>query len=219
MRSPIGRANSRRDVGAGAACQVRGQPDRERDLRQLGRLEGERTEREPALRAVDGLGRHQDEDEEKEARAEQRPGGAAKRPVVDPGEHQEGRQADEGVDPLALEVVGGITGRGDRTAGAGAVDHDETERHERQGDDDEEPVLEVRLRPRAAPAALGRSRSRVRRDAAHSASTRARNDSPRCSKSSNWSKLAQAGERSTTSPGAASANAAATAVARSPAIA
>ncbi len=46
--------------------------------------------------------------------------------------------------------------------------------------------------------------------------TRARKASPRASKSANWSKLAQAGESSTVSPGSASAAARPTAVARSP---
>src|SRR6185369_9299385 len=45
----------------------------------------------------------------------------------------------------------------------------------------------------------------------HNPPTNARNWSPRSSKSLNWSKLAQAGDRSTVSPGAASAAASRTA--------
>src|SRR5207245_1090154 len=70
---------------------------------------------------------------------------------------------------------------------------------EAQRDEHEEPLVEAPVR------------------ALHlSPSTRRRNVSPRASKLSNWSKLAQAGERSTVSPGDAAAAASPSADARSP---
>ena len=53
-RMPIGLARARRRVrGAGGACRDTRRPRRERELRELGRLEGDGPERDPAARAVD----------------------------------------------------------------------------------------------------------------------------------------------------------------------
>src|SRR5205823_6311342 len=80
------------------------------------------------------------------------------------------------------------------------VHHHESERDERERDQQQELLRVARL-----PATHA------------SSSTRRRNVSPRCSKLSNWSKLAVAGERRTMSPASASRVAARTAVTRSPA--
>ena len=65
-----------------------------------------------------------------------------------------------------------------------AEDHHQPERDKAKRDEDEHPLLELALHQT-------------------SSSTSRRNASPRASKSSNWSKLAHAGESRTTSPGTA----------------
>src|SRR5207248_6331194 len=109
--------------------------------------------------------------------------------------------SDERIDGLSLEVADRIAVSERRGRRRRAVHHDEPERGERERHEHEQLHLERSLLGARAHA---------------SSSTSRRNVSPRCSKSSNWSKLAAAGESSTTSPGSASAAACASACARSP---
>ena len=118
------------------------------------------------------------------------------------GEQDEARDRVEALlDEEAHRVALADRGRGRR----GAEDHHEPERDEPERDEDQEALLEL---------------SSVRASAAghpESFCTRRRNSSPRCSKLVNWSKLAQAGERRTTSPADAAAPRAATARVERPA--
>ena len=80
---------------------------------------------------------------------------------VDAREHDEEHEADERVDRLALQVVGGVAGGDRRPGGARAVDHDEPEGDEPERDEHEQAVLEraLRLARVGAPgAALRRDR-------------------------------------------------------------
>ena len=117
-----------------------------------------------------------------------RPRGEQQRDEAEPGEE---RLAQEVLHRTAVAAV-------DRARRRGAVDHHEPERGQRERDQDQDVRLEL--------GSLHPSRFCTRR----------RNSSPRCTKSRNWSKLAQAGESRTTSPGRASAAASATAASRSP---
>ena len=98
-------------------------------------------------------------------------GGArsAQPPVVEAGEEEHQGDAGESVDPLALEerdriAVSERCGRRGR-----AVDHDESEGHEPERDEDEQTLLELTsIHPLRFSTSL-------------------LNSSPRCSKSRNWS--------------------------------
>src|SRR4051794_31673986 len=212
-----------RRLGAG---EVRGEPDRDRNLGELGGLEGERAEGEPAARAVHGRRSNGDERAEEAGDDEQRRRDQTQAAVVAARADDERGEAEERVDPLPLERGRRVapTERGRRRGGA--VDHHEPEGDEGEADEHEELELRgARLALHLARARLlwlrvgngarpvgPRARRSLRAGdrALHaSAPTRRRNSSPRASKFANWSKLAQAGERSTTSPGCAAACAAA----------
>ena len=82
-------------------------------------------------------------DEQREAREQERRDGVAQPPVVGAREDDERHDPEEGVDGLALQVVGGVVVRERGARRARAVDHDEPERHEPERDDDEQVVLEA----------------------------------------------------------------------------
>src|SRR5206468_9228275 len=109
--------------------------------------------------------------------------------------------------------------------GRGGGDGDQTDR-DQHGDQQQQDLVDLpkpaadRTGVRAA-VTVGVHERRFRfdlpRDALdHNPSTSARNWSPRSSKSRNWSKLAQAGDRSTVSPARASAAASRTAMSSFP---
>src|SRR6185503_3240430 len=155
---------------------------------------------EPAARAVDRLRHEEHGDAEREARHEQ---GRRERPEPSEVEargddHQP--EPEQRVRPLALQELARVVAAERRRGRRRAVDHDEPEGDEAERDEYQYLRLETpNLHPR-----------RVR--------TRRVNSSPRCSKSRNWSKLAAAGERSTTSPGTAAADARSTARSSVPAV-
>ena len=152
------------------AREVRRDPERQRELRELRGLDGRRADGEPALGSVHRRADDEHGDEQDEAREQERGNEVAQAAVVRPGEGDEGDDAEQRVDGLALEVVGGIV-RGERgSRRACAVDHDEAERDEAERHDDEQVVLEA-----AAGWPL------------HSPSTSWRKRAPRSSKLSNWS--------------------------------
>src|SRR5262249_24767056 len=124
--------------------------------------------------------------------------GHAKSAVVERWRDHHQADADQRVNTLLLEVRHRIRSCERCGCRGRAVDHHEPERDEAERDEDEQATLE-------------------RLSLHRSASTSLRNVSPRSSKSRNWSKLAHAGDSRTTSPGSASREACATAVARSPA--
>ena len=103
--------------------------------------------------------------------------------VVEAGQDEEQRDSRERVEALLDEEVHRVALADRRRCGGGAEDHHEPERDETQRHEDEDALLEL-----SHPERFATSR---------------RNSSPRCSKLVNWSKLAQAGESRTTSPGRA----------------
>ena len=143
-------------------------PDGERELRELGRLEDDRAERQPASGPVDRRAEHEDGEAEHEAQQHEQGRELLQRAEVDPGEDEEEDEPERRVHGLPLQVRVGITVR-DRGRGRGrAVDHHEAERDERERDQDEDLDVE--------------------RGALHaSVSTSRRTESPRSSKLRNWS--------------------------------
>ena len=151
-----------REVGSG--------PDDDRELGELGRLEDERADVDPASCAVDA-GAHcehseaEDERRDDEARCEL--ANPLERETRDDDEH---RDADHRIDRLFLDEAErvGVPERGG--SGGRAVHHDEPEEDEGRRDEHEQVPLELEL-PRFHD----------------SSSTSRRNVSPRSSKSANWS--------------------------------
>src|SRR5262249_6866392 len=178
--------------------EVGGGPNSERKLGELGRLERGRSDLDPAAGAVDALPDHEDREAEEDRRQDKRRREHAKSPVVETCRDHHQTDADQRVNTLLLEVRHRIRSCERCGCRGRAVDHHEPERDEAERDEDEQATLE-------------------RLSLHRSASTSRRNVSPRSSKSRNWSKLAHAGDSRTTSPGSASPEACATAVARSPA--
>jgi len=83
-------------------------PERECELRQLGRLEVEEAEGEPAPRAVHRRSDREHGEEEEEGDDEERAARVAKRPEVEARADDEGDEPEQRVGGLALEVVRGI---------------------------------------------------------------------------------------------------------------
>ena len=168
-------------------------PDAHGELRELRRLEADRTDDEPAVRAVDRRpqdehGRAGDEGADEQDRRE-----GPERVVVDPRQAREKDEPADGVEALLDEEPHRVALAERRGRRRRAEDHHEPEGDEPEGDEDEQPLLEL---------------SSVRASAAghpESFCTRRRNSSPRCSKLVNWSNEAQAGESRTTSPADAAA--------------
>ena len=111
--------------------------------------------------------------------------------VVDPRQDGQEDEARDGVEPLLDQELHRVALAERRRRGRRAEDHHEPERDEPEGDEDQEPLLEL--------ASVGTAFG------SHPGSfcTSRRNSSPRCSKLVNWSNEAQAGERRTTSSAAA----------------
>jgi hypothetical protein len=150
--------------------QVRGRPDDDRELRELRRLEDERTDVDPATRAVDPLADREHPDAQHESRHDE-----ARRDCPEPLEREtrdddEQCNADDGVGhlpPDEAEWVGVPERGGSRGR---AVHHDEPEEDEGGGDEHEQVPLElVALRSHDM------------------SSTRRRKVSPLSSKFANWS--------------------------------
>ena len=170
-------------------------PDADRELRDLGRLDADRAEDEPAVRAVDrrrdaSTAAQRDEGADEEHRRE-RP----ERVVVDARERGQQDEPGDGVEPLLDEEAHRVALAERGRCGRRAEDHHEPERDEPERDEDQEPLLEL---PSVGTASVPHPGSFC---------TRRRNSSPRCSKLVNWSNEAQAGDSSTTSPAAAAARA------------
>ena len=151
-----------REVGSG--------PDDDRELGELGRLEDERADVDPASCAVDAGAHCEHSEAEDERRHHQ-----ARRERAEPLEGKtrdddEQPDADDRVDHLLLDEAErvGVAERG-RSRGR-AVHHDEPEEDEGRRDEHEQVPLELEL-PRFHD----------------SSSTSRRNVSPRSSKSANWS--------------------------------
>ena len=179
-----------------AAREHRADPDAHRELRELRRLHADGTEHEPASGAVDRRGRHEHGGAEPERGHEQQRCERPEHVVVDPRADGEQDEPHDRVEALLDEEPHRVPlaeGRGRR---GGAEDHHEPERDEPESDEDQQSLLDqASVRTSSVP---------------HPGSfcTSSRNSSPRCSKLSNWSNDAHAGERSTTSPGAAACAAA-----------
>ena len=149
--------------------QVRSRPDDEGELGQLRGLEDGRADRHPAPSAVHALAEKEHTDEQGKADEDDSRGGRPQAPVA-PARAQDHRpEAEQRIERLALQVVGGVAAVHRRRRRGRRVDHDEAERKERQGDEDEQIRLEL--------ASL------------HSVKfcTSLLNSSPRRSKFSNWS--------------------------------
>jgi hypothetical protein len=162
-----------------------GNPDRERELCELGRLNGEASDGEPAAGAVHGRSREQNEDEEDARAEEKRRREALQGSVVEAREERHPHEPEAREQRLALEVVHRVARSDDRAPGARAVDHDEPEGDERERDEHEQVVLEL---PLVRGARAGSHRRGV--GAGHgppSRSTASRKWVPRSSKFSNWS--------------------------------
>ena len=155
-------------LGRAAAGQEPGRPHGERELGELGRLEDDRSEGDPAARAVHGRSEDEDGDAQDEAHEDEHRRQLLQRAEADSREDEEEQQPDGGVDPLPFQVRVRIAVRDRGGRRRRAVDHDQPERDERQRDEDEDLDVEVR--------ALHESDSTSRRKA-----------SPRSSKLRNWS--------------------------------
>ena len=183
--SPNGFTSSDSVCGGFRRDEVRGAPERERELGELGRLERERADAEPPARAVHRLGDDEHGDAEREGGDEERRRERAQLPEVEPRGEDQQPEPEQRVRALALQELARVVAAERGRRGRRAVDHHQPEGGETERDEDEDLWLEAPLlHPR-----------RVR--------TSRLNSCPRCSKSRNWSKLAAAGERSTTSPGSA----------------
>src|SRR2546422_3474681 len=207
--------------------------DDERELREFRRLEGYRPEPNPPARPVDRLTDRweEHEDEQRGRHDEERHHEPLEPPVVHAEREPEARGAEHRPEDLLLQEEVGVAepaGRDDRPR---RVHHPHARREEHDGGA-EEPGVRREL-PRHLSSSEGAStapseaspRIRLRRQSrrsdrgscdAHrgthsSRSTSFLNTSPRCSKLSNMSNEAHAGESSTTSPGMASWPAASTA--------
>ena len=102
-------ASSPSDRGRRPAREEGGHPERERELRELGRLERERAEREPALGAVHGRPDDEHGDEQDEADDEERPAErVAARGSQCASRSDERDEPDKRVERLPLQVVGGV---------------------------------------------------------------------------------------------------------------
>src|SRR2546422_2559845 len=169
--------------------------DDERELRELRRLEGYWPEPDPPARPVDRLADRWDEheDEQRGRHDQERHHEPLEPPVVHAEREPEARGAEQRPEDLLLQEEVGVVepvGRDDR---ARRVDH-----HHARGEEHDGGAEEPEIRRE-----LPRHQS--------SRSTSFLNTSPRCSKLSNMSNEAHAGESSTTSPGMASWPAASTA--------
>src|SRR5581483_7204150 len=180
-----------------ATREIGGRPHDERELRQFRRLERRRTEADPPARAVHARADDEHGEAERERGADERRRKRSQRAEVGARRDDEEREAEDGVDPLPLQVARRVAVAERRGGRRRAVHHDQTERGQRERDEDEQLPFEAAL--------LHASSSTMRR-----------NVSPRSSKFRNWSKLAVAGESRTTSPGCASSVACEIAVVRSP---
>src|SRR5215208_6827855 len=81
-----------------AAGQEPGGPHGERELGELGRLEDDRSEGDPAPRAVDGRSEDEDGDAQDEAHEDEHRRQLVQRAEADPREDEEEQQPDGGVD-------------------------------------------------------------------------------------------------------------------------
>ena len=152
-----------------APREIRAGPDHDRDLGDLRGLEVDGTKRDPAACAVHALPRDDHAGEKDEAADDQRRRQQAETAVASAGAEDHRADPEHGEERLALQVVAGIPAADRCRRGGRAVDHDEPERDEREGDEDEQVRLE--LAPLHPPRFCT---SRV-------------NSSPRRSKFSNWS--------------------------------
>ena len=131
-----------------AAGEIRGDPDDECELRELGRLERERPDVDPATRSVDATPDRENADAEDGGADEKGRRDRAELLQREPREHEQGDEADEGEERLPLDVPLRVSMPQHGRPGRGAVDHDEAEEHERGRDEDDEVPLELeRLRP------------------------------------------------------------------------
>src|SRR5437870_1703561 len=207
-------------------CEV----DDERELREFRRLEGYRPEPDPPARPVDRLTDRweEHEDEQRGRHDEERHHEPLEPPVVHAEREPEARGAEHRPEDLLLQEEVGVVepvGRDDR---ARRVDHHHARREEHDGGAEEPEVRRELPRhlvdseggfaplpkppPRIGCAGEAHARTSGSSDAhrgTHSSrSTSFLNTSPRCSKLSNMSNEAHAGESSTTSPGRAALRAA-----------
>src|SRR6185312_80978 len=154
---------------------------------------------EPAVCAVDRRRSDEDRRAERERDDEHQRRQWAEDVVVESREDGEEHEPDDGVQPLLDQESHRVALAQGRRRRRRAEDHHEPERDEPEGDEDQQSLLDLTaVRASFVP---------------HPGSfcTSLLNSSPRCSKLSNWSKDAHAGERSTTSPAAAAAATAASA--------
>src|SRR5205807_2260046 len=182
------------------AAEEAGQVDHERELGEFHRLKRHAPQAQPAPGAVDRLPerRHQHEHQEEGGHAEERQRDPLEHPVVHRERRPQPAQAQQRPEELALEEVVRVAeaiGGEDR---ARRVHHHHADRDEHQRRAEEPHVGD----------------EPPRHQCSGSARTRARKTSPRCSKLSNMSKDAHAGERRTTWPGAASPRAVRTAASK-----
>src|SRR5579864_415110 len=174
----------------GVAIDPVGDEDGERQLAELGGLEGaERPGVEPPPRAVDAHPEVRHEYQQHEQRRRHRAGGSQrpKLAVVDAPQHEEREKAEQHPRCLTLRVVEGRLVLRVRERDAGARHHDEAAAAQQHGCEQQDAVR-LRLGPGQGAHAAKRSR------------TRALNWLPRSSKSLNMSKLLYAGLSRTTPP-------------------
>src|SRR5439155_464500 len=199
-------------------AQDRREVDDQRELRQLGRLERHRPEPDPSARPVDRLadGRDEHEDEQRDRYDQERQHEPLEPPVVHAERDPEARGAEQRQAELPLEEEVGVVEAVARDDRARRIDHHHTNREEHDGDA-EKPEVGCEL-PRHLSGLGGSDRrssprppQRDRASHQSNLSTSFLKTSPRCSKFSNMSNEAHAGESSTTSPGMARRRAASTA--------
>ena len=166
------------------AGEQRARPDADGDLRDLGRLHADRPEEEPAARAVDRRCDDEHGDAERERTEEEHRSERPQSVVVEArGQHEQARPTRAYAPCLTRNVIG--------SPAPSAAEAD--------------VALNTITRPKATRPSVTRTRSRCSSCPSGRSFTRVSfctsfpNSSPRCSKSWNWSKLAHAGESSTTS--------------------
>ena len=185
------------------AVQVMGQEERARQLGEFGGLEADRPQVNPPPDPFDGRaeqGRRQGHGRQDH----DGPGPFLEAVVVEAAEEGHGAEADRGPNELALDEIEGVAPEilvG--PDGAGGIDHHQSPAEQEHADQKQGEIRVGAAFHRPVfppPAALISSLNRR----------------PRSSKSRNWSKEAQAGDRSRISPGSPTLKAVSTAVAKSP---
>ena len=187
-----------------------GDQDDQGGLHELGRLQGKSAEVEPSRRALGGVpdegqGRH--DDDGRQVDEEGRP---ADPPVIEEGGTDQYGRAGSGEDALPERKVEGIADvHPRRSRGTGGEGHGDAKDHQ-DGNRTQQPAVHGPP-PHADAGAVGPGEGLVGRIRAHasaspaatapaSSHTASRKAWPRASKSANWSKEAQAGDRSTIPP-------------------